>query len=467
MDFLFTLLIGFFANFWGSSDTLLSQIRASGELVIATRNDPLSYYQSAHGHTGFEYDLAKAFADELGLELRVVVAENSTDILRLVANNRVHFAVGAMMQRGHADKNVRFGPAYYAVRSQIAGRKDGRIYRTLAALSDSPHCLVAVAASPYAQMLAKLSSAYPYLDWRLTQQLDALELLEQVHHGLSDYALVGSHELQYAQRYYPELRALFDIDETHALTWAFPRLGGNDGLYLAAIQFFQRIRRNGDMAGMLARYYSHGEDFDYVNTREFHRHIDERLGAYEAAFKVVAADHDLDWRLLAALAYQESRWNPQAVSPTGVRGLMMLTAATAEDMGVADRHDPWQSIVGGAKYLAKLKHALAPEISEPDRTWMALAAYNLGPGHVRDAQTLVAQKQGDPQRWLEVEKYIVRLSQRQWYTQTRHGYARGFETVRFLKRIREYYAILRKWDEENNATLVAPPLPPKIDSPVL
>jgi membrane-bound lytic murein transglycosylase F len=158
----------------------------------------------------------------------------------------------------------------------------------------------------------------------------------------------------------------------------------------------------------------------------------------------------MDWRLLAAIGYQESYWNPQAVSPTGVRGLMMLTQPTAKHLGVSNRVDPGQSIDGGSHYIRTLIDKMPSPIKEPDRTWMALAAYNVGINHLEDARMITRRRGRDPNRWKDVKESLPLLSRRTWFKKTKHGYARGIEPVRFVTRIRAYYDVLVKIDSEIN-----------------
>jgi membrane-bound lytic murein transglycosylase F len=197
------------------------------------------------------------------------------------------------------------------------------------------------------------------------------------------------------------------------------------------------------------------------------QHIEQRLPRYQAWFEKAGKDSGIDWRLLAAIGYQESHWNPKAVSPTGVRGLMMLTQDTMKQLGIdKSRHDPQASIEGGARYIRRVKKRLPKRIKNPDRTWMALAAYNIGFGHLEDARILTQDDGADPDKWIDVKKYLPRLSQKKWYKKARHGYARGQEPVRYVENIRSYYDIL-VWVTEREH----PPRPPSpaltVESPAL
>jgi membrane-bound lytic murein transglycosylase F len=234
-----------------------------------------------------------------------------------------------------------------------------------------------------------------------------------------------------------------------------------------ANEYLQSLRKDGQLDRILEKYYTYVADFDYVGTRRYMQHIEQRLPEYRAMFEQAGEETGIDWRLLAAIGYQESHWNPQAVSPTGVRGLMMLTRDTMRQLGIdADRHDAQVSIDGGARYIAQVKQRLPKRVKDPARTWMALAAYNVGYGHLEDARLLAKEAGADPDKWIEVKRYLPRLSQKKWYKKTRHGYARGHEPVRYVENIRSYYDILM-WVTEREH----PPRPPSpaltIQSPAL
>ena len=210
---------------------------------------------------------------------------------------------------------------------------------------------------------------------------------------LIDYTIVDSNELSINRRFYPELKPAFDLSDPEPLAWAFP-LSEDDSLFNAAIAFFNKIKAKGTLDRLIDRYYGHIGEFDYVGTRRYQAHVEQRLPQFMDMFVYAAYEAGIDWRLLAAIGYQESHWDPNAVSPTGVRGLMMLTNAAADDLGVEDRLDPAQSIRGGALYLKKMLQYIPEQVPEPDRTWLALAAYNVGPRSPGRCPHADAEKQG-------------------------------------------------------------------------
>jgi membrane-bound lytic murein transglycosylase F len=212
--------------------------------------------------------------------------------------------------------------------------------------------------------------------------------------------------------------------------------------------FFDQVRADGRLASWIERHYGHNEGVTQIHSQTFLEAVDDKLPKYRNMIEQVAREYDLDWRLLAAVAYQESYWNPNALSPTGVRGMMMLTMNTAKEMGIANRSDARQSLEGGAKYLQYMRQRIPKQITEPDRSWFALASYNVGFGHLRDARILVARAGGNPDRWNDVKEYLPLLRKPEYYKTVNHGFARGDEPVRYVQNIRHYYSLL-SWQEIN------------------
>jgi membrane-bound lytic murein transglycosylase F len=239
----------------------------------------------------------------------------------------------------------------------------------------------------------------------------------------------------------PEIRIAFDLSLGDSLAWAFPKRPDRS-LIERAERYLEFMRETGDLERIMDRYYGHTHHLNYVGTRRFMRDFHRKLPLYRKLFEQAAEQVGMDWRLLAAIGYQESHWDPLAVSPTGVRGIMMLTEDTAAFIDVDDRMDPAQSILGGAAYLAQLKDRMPASVDEPDRTWFALAAYNVGYGHLLDARKIAERNAASPDHWLSVKESLPLLTQRKWYSQTRRGYARGWEPVQYVENIRNYYDIL-------------------------
>jgi membrane-bound lytic murein transglycosylase F len=207
-------------------------------------------------------------------------------------------------------------------------------------------------------------------------------------------------------------------------------------------RWFNRPETTALIEQLKQRYYGHLERFDFKDVVTYHRRLRERLPEYRRYFETAGRRYGVDWRLVAALAYQESQWDPAAESFTGVKGLMMLTRKTAADLGVMRRLDPAESISAGARYFTHLHKRLGVTVPEPDRTYMALAAYNVGWGHLKDARMLARRLGKNPNAWPAVRSMLPLLGKREFYKTLPHGFARGAEPVRFVDCIRLYHSIL-------------------------
>jgi membrane-bound lytic murein transglycosylase F len=442
----------------GKPPSLLEQVKKQKELVVLTRNSPTTYYEGPDGPTGLEYELVMGFADYLGVELRLVVPPNFNDILPLVVRGDAHLAAAGLSVTDRRMETIRFGPVYQEITPQLVYRSGSVRPKSLADLDGQ---LEVVAGSSHAERLQELRREYPDLAWQESDQ-ESETLLTLVWQQLIEYTIADSNELAISRRFYPELKPAFPISEPRSLAWAFAR-NNDDSLVREAEKYFAAIRERGQLNQLIERYYGHIREFDYVGTRRYQAHIQQRLPEYRALFQSAAESVGMDWRLLAAIGYQESHWNPDAVSPTGVRGIMMLTLAAAKDLDISNRLDPGESIHGGAEYLSRMLKRLPDHIPEPDRTWLALAAYNVGLGHLQDARVLTQKRGGDADKWVDVKKTLPLLSEKKWFQQTRYGYARGREPVRYVENIRSYYDIL-VWYTEKDETTSEPPKPLLLDS---
>jgi membrane-bound lytic murein transglycosylase F len=418
----------------------LERVKEEGVLRVVTRNSPSTYFQDRNGETGFEYELLKRFADELDVELKVEVANSLADLFaRLNAiDGPVLAAPGLSISRARAAE-VQLSRPYLQVVPQVIYRQGTERPRRTRELAGRQ--ILVLRDSRHAELLAEMQSLLPALTYEESDAVEVADLLRMVDEGETDLTVVDSNELAMNQVYLSQIRVGFDLGEPLGLRWAVA--GGEDRSLLELIDpFLAKAEESGLVERLYERYYGHLDVLGFVGANTFAKHLQQRLPRYEDYFHQAAAEYRVDWRLLAAIGYQESHWRPNAVSKTGVRGLMMLTQNTAKAMGVANRLDPRQSIEGGAKYFAKVYHGLPESIVEPDRTWFALAAYNVGGGHLEDARRLTQAEGLNPNKWLDVKTILPRLAQKKWYTKTRYGYARGGEPVHYVANVRRYYDIL-------------------------
>ena len=418
----------------------LERIQEDGVLRVVTRNSPTTYFQDRNGEAGFEYELARKFAERLGVSLQMETADNLDDLYqRLNSPNGPALAAAGLGISASRQSLFDYSISYLEAVTQVAYRAGNR--RPTQPQDLVGQRILVLKGSVHAELLQRLKTQIPELSWQESDAVEVVDLLRMLDDGQIDITLIDSNELAMNQVYFPKVRVGFDLGASQGQVWALPK-SEDSSLQKEVNDFLKQAAADGTLERLRQRYYGHVELLTYVGAYTFAQHLQARLPRYEPHFRKTATRHALDWRLLAAIGYQESLWTPDATSKTGVRGLMMLTQQTAQAMGVANRLDPKQSIQGGGKYFASLYEGLSEEMTEPDRTWLALAAYNIGIAHLSDARKLAQNEGLDPNKWQDVKKMLPRLAQKQWYQKTRYGYARGGETVHFVQNVRRYYDIL-------------------------
>lgn len=425
---------------------LLDQVKSGGVLRVASINGPTTLYEGPEGQTGFEHDLLTLLAQRLGVRLEFRMAKQTDQLLDWLRRREVHLAAGGLPIPDQLPRGVRYGPGYLSIDQHLVYRMGGDRPAPKGLADVVGGSLEFAADVALERELARRRDQLPRLNWTAQHGIESEELIHLVDEGLIDYCIAPSNLFALVRRYHPRLRAGPEILKQRQLAWAFAEEQDNS-LVNEIKRFFAEIQANGKLQHLVERYYGHAEQLKFADLLIFRRHCEKRLPEYLNLLKYAGFATGIDWRLLAAIAYQESHWDPGAVSPTGVRGLMMLTRGTAGDLGV-EREDPQQSVLGGARYFKELKEKLPERIGEPDRTWLALAGYNVGFGHLQDARVLALMEKKDANQWAVIKEYLPRLSERQWYEQTTHGYARGQEPVQYVDNIRSYYDLLVSLEEK-------------------
>ncbi|MGR5238418.1 membrane-bound lytic murein transglycosylase MltF [Vibrio alfacsensis] len=457
------------------------QIQERGVLRVGTLNNQLSYYIGPDGPAGLDYELARKFAEQLGVKLEIKPAFRQAELFPALKKGDIDIIATGLNQTSQAVKRFRPGPAYYYVSQQVVYKKGQLRPRHIDQLIDyqankdrqseedsnaGAETLKIIEQSQYVPTLTSLQKEHPDLQFEIVGNADTRDLLKQVSTGELRFTVTDSVELSLAQRLYPDLALAFELTEDQPVSW-FTRRSEDESLYAMLIEFFGNIKQSGELATLEEKYIGHIEAFDYVDTRAFIRALDNTLPKWAPLFQKYS--QEFDWRLIAALAYQESHWKPKAKSPTGVRGMMMLTLPTAKSVGVTDRLDPEQSVRGGVEYLRQIVNRVPDTINEHEKIWFALASYNVGYGHMMDARRLTKAQGGDPNAWADVKERLPLLRQKRFYSQTRYGYARGDEARNYVENIRRYYQSIighvsqkPDVDEDTDDLQVIPPLSPEL-----
>ena len=425
---------------WHYTPSGLNLARFKQELHVALVSHPHdhSVMDLGNGSDDFELVLLTGLAESLGARLRVHRVPGPQEAYRLLRARRVDLAAG-LLTAPVDDPGLAIGPEILPIQKWLVhwhgnGNGVGSIDELLQ--QGARIGVTSILALPEA-LTATHEQERIGAEVELIQYAHGTDLVAALSANHVDYAVLTSIELSRLQRVHTALRASLELDASAPVVWLFPP-GRDHSLIDTAHEYLEALRAGREFDLLFDRHFGHLDVHDLVDVISFNRLVQERLDALRPLFEEIALEHDLDWRFLAAVSYQESLWNPGAVSPTGVRGLMMLTTATAQSLGVDDRTDPRQSVEGGARYVLQMLERLPETIREPDRTWMALASYNVGLGHLLDARNLTEAGGGDPNLWLDVMTWLPKLAQREWYQQTRYGYARGWEPVTYVQNIRSY-----------------------------
>lgn len=430
----------------------LEQVRNRGFLRVATLISPTIYVPDKNQAQGLEYDLVTRFAASLGLGVRFIVAKNIDNAYKLVAEDKVDFAAAGLVVNPSREAKFRYGPSYLSVRRQLIYRQGvdkpknlqdiGNATLAVEQGSSNQHWLDERAKNNVLD-ISPHDGANPNDGYTIRIKLEenSLGTMEALENGTVDYGIVLSHEAMLGQKLSNKIKVATDLGPPVSFAWAFSRLA-DESLLDKARQFFATIRANNELKNLIDRHYAQFEQLDRQLAQQFIEDVDNRISPYLNAFKDAGKKYNIDWRLLAAMAYQESKWNPEARSHMGAYGIMQITPPTAQDIGLIDPGNPVKNIMAAAKYLDQLRAMIPDNAQEPDRTYLAMAAYNIGIGHLTDAIKLTKLQGGDPNRWRDIRERLALLSNPNIYKTLRNGYARGEETIQYVENIRALHDLM-------------------------
>ena len=410
-------------------------------LVVGLLADPviLQAAPNSEGMDGFSRDLINLFAKELGVELLPVVAPDYPALLDLLHSGKIHMAASLPFRSD--DPTVIYSPPLRETRQVIVHHASSRPISDLDKLAGREIALLPGA--PQANTLRALQLDPPpvLIGHEGGNELALLAAVAQRRHEL-----VATDELHFAiaANSHPDIEVALELPDKLYCGWGFQARSGD--LLLRATRFIDSIKADGTLRLLNDRYFGHLKRMDSRDIEVFLGHVRGRLPHYRRAFQEAQDITGIDWRLLAALGYQESKWDPNATSPTGVRGMMMLTEETADRLGVSNRLDATESILAGARYLALLMDELPSEIKQPDRLWFALAAYNLGMGHLNGGRHFAPGLNKDPHLWVDMKEVLPLLARPEYYERLKSGRGRGGEAVILVENIRNYHDVLSRFE---------------------
>ncbi len=423
--------------------TALERILKAGKITVITRNNAHCYYLYRGQPMGFEYDLAQAFADTLGVQLAIRIADQWDAMIPELLAGKGDLIAASMTITPSRRKQVAFSNGYLTIRQHVIAQRGE--WRINSAADLAGRTVDVRRETSYQEQLEGIAAAGVPVVIRLHEDMPTEELIRMVADGEIDLTVADSHIAKLNRRYYPKAVPVLEISEKQSLGWAVS--ADATDLLTRLNTFFSTIKGNGRFEEIYSRHFSNLEWYDYVDLNTFHRRLRTRLPKYETLIKDASARHGFDWRLIAAQIYQESHFDPYAESHAAAHGLMQLTVNTAQSLGVKDIYDPRQNIAAGVRHLKNLYDHF-DKAWGTDRMNIALAAYNVGIGHIEDARNLARRQGLNPNRWASLAKTLPMLRFRKYYRDTKYGYARGTQPIAYIHQIMIFYDILKRRDIE-------------------
>ena len=429
----------------------LESILNRGVLRVATRESPLAYFKNETGNiSGLEADLCSLFAASLGVKVEFIVADSIPAIFELLRTGEADIAAASLIRDPNQNPQFRFGSSYMKLRQQLLMREDEDKPRKLDDLDNA--YISIVAGSGHSETARALSESNPDVVPQAMSAASGMELVAKLARKELDYVLIDAKMAHWAQMRFPEVKLALDIGEPKDYAWVFsPSIAmcnqnpqernckgrDNDSLVQAAESFLDTIKQSGELQRIIDGYFDYLDTLDPDGSRQFLRAVRYQLTPYRAHFMQAGQRHNIDWRLLAATGYQESKWEPDAVSGSGPRGMMQFTTSTAQKLGI-DPHDPRSSIEGAARYLKILDQQLPHTIPPNERPWFSLAAYNIGIGTVLHALRHYQRKHPkETLYWQDFKETLLQETQGSGFSQQRRKLA-----LHYVDSVRSYYELL-------------------------
>lgn len=425
--------------------SLLKRIQERKILHVGMLKSNIPYYALTLNHNkepnNVDYELIRLFAQKIGAELVLHEKQTLTDLFNALEKDEIDIIASGLSLLPAKFNNYFISPAYQIASQHLIYRRG--TYRPRSMQNVKENILVADH-SVQVPLLRKLKQTYPNLNWKIKKEVLPEDLVKMVAKGEIKYTIIESTTLSRLQLTYPELAIAFTIQKAQPIGWQMKK-NKDHSLSDAINLFMHSIIDNGVAESIVSKYYNHISQFDYVNIASFINTIENTLNFYRDYFETYSKENNLDWQILAAISYQESHWNPKAVSPTGVRGIMMLTQTTAKLMKVKDRLNPEDSIRGGAAYIKKLLNLVPQQVPKEDRIWFALTAYNMGIAHLYDLIKLVKSEHDNPYAWDRVKNYLPLMDEQRYYKTLKYGKANGIQAYQFVENIKLYKMVLSSY----------------------
>lgn len=428
----------------------LQQIKQKKELRVGMIKQSSRFYVdyfNLNQFNGFEFAVLKQFADSLKVDLAIYFEDNIEALLNMHHNDEIDF-IASEIDGFEFDNNNEYVSSlpYSYFKEQLIYKNNSK---KIAHLGDLNGTLLIAKDSLPAYILKEKKKSMPKLHWEETKDFNEEQLLKLVATNQIDYTILDHKTINLMQRIYPEIKIAFDVVSDYPEVWYFKKT--DLSLLDSANQFIDTSQKNNKLDEIYNLYFSNMTNEQWIESKNFMAAVQTKLPRLIPFFKKYGALYHIDWKMLAAISYQESHWDPNSQSETGVRGLMMLTEATASTMGITNRTDSEQSIKGGAKFLNLLINKMDDAIDPKERILFALTAYNMGYAHLIDARRLAVKLNKDPNHWHTINEMLPLLTQEEYYKDLKYGFARGYQAFYYVNNIQRYYLYLKNYYDEDDS----------------
>ncbi|WP_297085840.1 transporter substrate-binding domain-containing protein [uncultured Draconibacterium sp.] len=433
-------------------DRDLEEIKKEGVLNVVTTYSSTSYFLYRGQPMGYEYDLLKRFAKHIGVDFKVEVSNNLDVMYEKLHQGDVDLIAHGLTITGKRKEFIRFTDYLYLTHQVLVQKKpdNWRKMRWSELQSSLIHDAIELigdtvsvrANSSYLNRIDNLKDEMGgeiYVD-TLSGDLSTDKIIEMVAKGEIKYTFADNNIASINASYYPNLDIRVPVSFSQRMAWAVRP--NSESLLTELDNWIDSMKNGVEYYVIYNKYFKNERDFRRRENSELYSINHNRISEYDDLIQIYADSLGWDWRLYAAMIFQESKFNPTSESWAGAKGLMQMMPQTAEKYGVTDRTDPEMSMEGGTKVLQVLWDRFIDIPDSVQRIKFTMAAYNCGYSHVIDARVLAEEEGIDSYRWDEcVEESMLKLSYPENYNKPfiKYGYVRGIEPVSYVKQIFSRY----------------------------
>ncbi len=430
----------------------LSKIREKGRLVALTDYNSTNYFLYRGEPMGYQYEKLKLFADHLGVKLEIRINNNLAESFRMLNKGAVDIIAMGLTITQRRSARVDFTLPHTQTRQVLVQRKpagwrkmktwdqvEQRMIRNPLDLSDQT--VHVQRGTIFHNRLINLANEIGDTIRIIEDDRGVESLITAVARGEIDYTVADEHVALVNEKYYPNLDVQTPISFPQNIAWAVRK--GSDSLRMAVDNWLLHYKQSLASDYIYNKYFRSPRHINIAKS-EFHSLRGGKVSQYDAIIKQISKSYDMDWRLLASMIYQESRFHPRVTSWMGAFGIMQLMPHTAAIYGVDTASSVEEQIAAGVKFMQWIDRQLPESIDDPlERLKFILAAYNVGIAHVYDGRRLAEKYGKDPDVWTgNVDQFILKKSNPKYYRDSvvRYGYARGEETYNYV------VEILDRWE---------------------